>query len=234
MVHEFFNERSNLLNAHLESLTSGETTYLTTHKFAGPSGISQPARDSVARKIQFSLEIQDRVTASLPIADDRGFAVLHIRVPDERLNASDFESSVINELNSFLSDKLKPAWGQNIIVLSNNSWIKQTLTAHACLKHVKTAPVHLGDCKAEGGDIKARDTLVDFALLSRASQIYSYSHYPWQSGFSKQCAEIYGIPFSDLKDTIHSPLTAPQTQNDSSSGWMRGLWLKLRAFLNSA
>jgi hypothetical protein len=42
---------------------------------------------------------------------------------------------------------------------------------------------------------KVKNTMIDFYLLSFASEIFSYSAYKHGSGFSYWCAKTYDIPY---------------------------------------
>ena len=42
---------------------------------------------------------------------------------------------------------------------------------------------------------KLQNVLLDFYLISLASQVVSYSVYEHGTGFSKWCAETYSIPY---------------------------------------
>jgi hypothetical protein len=44
-----------------------------------------------------------------------------------------------------------------------------------------------------------RETLVDFHVMSKAKSIVSITVYCHISGFAKECAEIYNIPFRGVK-----------------------------------
>jgi hypothetical protein len=54
---------------------------------------------------------------------------------------------------------------------------------------------HLG----EGVELereKVKNTLLDFYLMSYATNIYSFTSYPHGSGFSYWCSKLYNIPYN--------------------------------------
>ena len=66
-----------------------------------------------------------------------------------------------------------------------------------------------------------RDTLVDFAILSRASVIFSHSEYSWDSGFSRWCACLHDVPFISIRRPFNPVARVAQTIYDAVSRMRR-------------
>ena len=199
-VHEFFNERANLLNDYIDSLGPNQTVRLTTHAYPDDREISEEAREIVRSQLRFNALVVERVRAIQGQFSGQKYAVLHLRVPDESAESFEAEEVILRRLKKYVLTRLVREWGKNVAVLSNNEGFKRTISSLFGFSYIDTEAVHLGECRDSGLDV--RDTLVDFALMSQASAIHSYSSYSWKSGFSRQCAELYGVPFFDVKPIV--------------------------------
>ena len=122
------------------------------------------------------------------------YTIIHIRYGDDYLINSEeminlFHLEIIyNEL-----DKLDQT--NNYFLLSDNNIIKQMILFK--YPFIKT---HFNEISHTGQGIhietnKLQNTMVDFYLISYASQIIAFSIYNHGTGFSKWCTETYDIPY---------------------------------------
>jgi hypothetical protein len=204
-VAEFFNERTDLLPEYLQRLVPGQRAFLTTNAFPDELQTSDKTRELVRSQLRFNAIVRDRTTAILELIGSP-FAIFHLRVADQLADSTSINSKLVRRLTRYLACNVMPRWDRRIAVLSNNVHLKQAVTSQLDLPTINTCAVHLGESKEEDtADNGVRDTLVDFALISQAASIYSYSNYSWKSGFSKQCSELYDVPFTDLRPIIGTP-----------------------------
>jgi hypothetical protein len=190
---EFFDARATLVYDWLDGLVAGEPARLCTNLLPHESRIDANLCEGIRRQLEFVPAIDDAADRLRQSFGDDCFAVLHLRVADE-----DFDSKqqVGRALFDYVAGQVAPVWGRRIAVVSNNASMKQALCGHFGLPLIDTTAVHLGD--NAGALDGVRDTLVDFALLARASQVYSHSVYGWKSGFSHWCAVLHGIPYERI------------------------------------
>jgi len=194
---EFFNERKEELVPYLRTLSAGQTALITTHANVADTAITDADRLLIQSHLCFTDEITSDVAAIIEKIGSTQFAVVHIRVADEDMNNPDI---VVRGLTRYITQHVIPAWGKQVAVLSNNGKLKELLSKHFNLYLIDTSAVHLGECNST--DLHVRDSLVDFALISKSSHIYSYSVYGWKSGFSKHCANLFDIAYTQIQ--IHS------------------------------
>jgi hypothetical protein len=79
------------------------------------------------------------------------------------------------------------------VLISTNTAVKEALTG-ANIRSLPTAVCHIGQNQSPT-DEELRDTLLDFFLMSRASEIAGFSTYK-RTGFSLECATIYNVPYT--------------------------------------
>jgi hypothetical protein len=122
------------------------------------------------------------------------FIIIHIRYGDDYLiNSEEMINLFHLEIISNALDKLDET--NNYFLLSDNNIIKQTILFK--YPFIKT---HFNEISHTGQGIhletnKLQNTMVDFYLISYASQIIAFSIYNHGTGFSKWCAETYDIPY---------------------------------------
>ncbi len=198
-VHEFFNDRMQLLPPFLEGLGPDAAVAVTTHLQPDMSRFTDDARRLVLSQLAFDESIEAAAESLARGISEDGFAILHVRVAD---GVNGVDPAEKRGLIRYISRRLTPRWGRRVAVISNATPLKREISDICGLPLIDTRTVHLGECT--GTDIDVRDTLVDFALLSRASEIHSWSNYAWKSGFSSWCACLHGIPFveASLEPTV--------------------------------
>lgn len=130
--------------------------------------------------------------------DKNNFTTIHVRYGDDYLinNKNEHEQSRLNKLIK----KIKPIVDKNnnILLLCDCNDVKNMLkTQFPKIKCVINEITHMKDVCTKMELIK--NTLVDFYLMSYASNIVSYTIYDHGTGFSKWCAVTYDIPYVCFK-----------------------------------
>jgi hypothetical protein len=218
-VSEFFNERAHLLPEFVAHLRDDASVSLTTNCCPDVGKVTDAVRQLVRTQLSWDESIESRAEEVQRNISEGTFAILHVRVADGRFHAW---SAANGSLCRRIERHVLPAWRGRLAVLSNNQAVKKALSERYNLPFVSTDAVHLGECN--GLESKIRDTLVDFAIMSRASTIFSYSEYSWDSGFSRWCACLYDVPFISMRRPSDSVVQLAQTICDTASRMMRTLF----------
>ena len=211
---EYFNK----VSSGLEELISRRNTclplLLSTNAYPDPNNITQRAREVVRILLQFTPATDPESVLELSALRLR-YAVLHVRIRDEYdANRIPNECFYV-ELQEAIDTRIIPVYGTNIVIMSNNIHIRNRLSRDYGLPSTSSNPIHLGKRITRRAESAIRDTVIDFRLMSNCSCIYSYSEYGWPSGFSHQCAEIYQIPFVDLRGLMRPTAEYPVVVEDS-------------------
>jgi hypothetical protein len=193
-IAEFFNERADLLPTFLANMGEDESVSLTTNCVPDVDKVTDAVRELVRSQLTWESSIEAAAEDIRRQISEEAFAILHIRVADEHFQA---RSVGMGSLCGHIEKHVLPNWRGRLLVLSNNQAVKRTLSERYSLPVVPTGTVHLGECNGVESDV--RDTLIDFAIMSRASTIFSHSAYSWNSGFSRWCACLYDVPFVAIR-----------------------------------
>jgi len=120
------------------------------------------------------------------------YSVIHLRCvdeltfPDKPLSA-DYIDYITELINSSIDHSKK------YILVTNHNDLKKIFKNRFASYTGKIC--HTGLDEIQPLD-SVRDTMLDFFLMSKASDIVTLSPYDWGSGFSIQCAKLYNIPYS--------------------------------------
>ena len=134
------------------------------------------------------------------------YAVLHIRTGDKYISKNEIiDIEFINEINNHINKIVVP--GKKYLILSDNTILKAYLANKPNFYVLLNKIEHLGgEISMKGNEndgIKDNDavknTMLEFYLMSFSNSILSMSVYGHMSGFSKYCAEIFNIPFHNMK-----------------------------------
>jgi len=127
-----------------------------------------------------------------------GYSIVHIRTGDNHLlNGKRMDYKTFNKIILIL--KRYTSFEKKYIVLSDNNNLKNFLSQrHNRFVSYTKEITHLGEntIKTDEG---IKNTLLDFFIMSRSSNIISMTPYGHGTGFSKWCATTYGIPYICLK-----------------------------------
>lgn len=133
------------------------------------------------------------------------YKVIHIRSGDKFLSgdsfsfAEEYKTKLRHFIDMTLSNERKKGddigSSETFLLLSDNNAIKDyVLTYYPFMLYLKNTIGHFGE-GAQQDKEKNKNNLLDFFLLSHSSKIISFTSYLHGSGFSRWCAETYGIPY---------------------------------------
>lgn len=134
------------------------------------------------------------------------YAVLHIRTGDKYISKNEIiDREFINKINGLIDSIIVP--GKKYLLLSDNNVLKEHLKNRPNFYVLLNKIEHLGgeiSIKGQENDIikdndAVKNTMLEFYLMSFSNSILSMSTYDHISGFSKYCAEIFNIPFHNMK-----------------------------------
>lgn len=201
-VLEFFNSERDSVEPYicqwLKEEPLRQPLFLISHKFP-----SEPLLEETKTFMRgvFAASQQTRAAiAELKRSLDlpAGYCALHLRTGDDNNNIPSINRRVID----WLEREIAPKWGKNVLVVSDNHQLKAQLSQAYGLKCTGFAPVHLGSTASffpqPGGAPSVFGTLLEFLLLAQSQAIHAYTNYPWKSGFSYACSNIYDIPFFEI------------------------------------
>jgi hypothetical protein len=125
----------------------------------------------------------------------KNFTIIHIRYGDDFLiqHKEKFKKSQLEMIYGTL-DNLNV--NTKYLLISDNTSLKNYLSLnYPFLK------IHLNEITHTGEGIqletnKLQNTMIDFNLFSRASNVIAFSVYPHGTGFSKWVTETYSVPYS--------------------------------------
>ena len=153
----------------------------------------------IRSRIQPTPEMETYITESLTRLGVTGaYTTIHVRLDDavcfpHAVGSSDatLNTTLMEDLVASVRSKVEE--GKTYVLVSSNTRIKEALTGGNILS-LPTAICHIGQ-NQEPTDDEVRDTLLDFYLMSRSSEILAFSTYE-RTGFSLECSNIYGIPYT--------------------------------------
>jgi hypothetical protein len=153
----------------------------------------------IRSKIQPTSEMETYITDSLTRLGVTGaYTTLHVRLNDAvcfphavGTSQATLNTQLMDDLVAAVRSKVEE--GKTYVLVSSNTRVKEALTGGNILS-LPTAICHIGQ-NQEPTDEQLRDTLLDFYLMSRSAEILAFSTYH-RTGFSLECSNIYGIPYS--------------------------------------
>jgi hypothetical protein len=138
--------------------------------------------------------------------EKNAYAVLHLRTGDQYLSKNEvIDRNFINKINKHIDGMIVP--GKKYLILSDNTILKTYLANRPNFYVLLNKIEHLGgeiSIKGQENDVikdndAVKNTMLEFYLMSFSNSILSMSTYDHISGFSKYCAEIFNIPFKNIK-----------------------------------
>ena len=115
----------------------------------------------------------------------QNYAVIHLRLHDGEI----FDIERCSNIKNILKDILAKYDG-NLLLLSSDD----IYDAHLMYSRIKALNLKKGHLGLDNISLdEARDTLVEFMLLTTATKIFQLSVYPWGSGFSEIAHRIFDI-----------------------------------------
>ena len=153
----------------------------------------------IRSRIQPTAEMETYITDSLTRLGVTGpYTTIHVRLDDAVCFPHAVGSSQAT-LNTTLMEDLVASVRSKIdqiktyVLVSSSTAVKDALTGGNILS-LPTAICHIGQ-NQEPTDEQLKDTLLDFYLMSRSVEILAFTTYE-RTGFSLECANIYGIPYT--------------------------------------
>jgi hypothetical protein len=153
----------------------------------------------IRSRIQPTSEMETYITDSLTRLGVTGaYTTLHVRLNDAVCfphavgsSQSTLNTTLMEDLVASVRSKVQE--GKTYVLVSSSTAVKDALTGGNILS-LPTAICHIGQ-NQEPTDEQLKDTLLDFYLMSRSQEILAFSTYE-RTGFSLECANIYGSPYT--------------------------------------
>ena len=195
----------NMLNACNEEIAYVYFNYDPRFDIENPKyGIIHDARNIIIPKInptECVLNLMDKKLAAMNVQRNQ-YSVIHIRLGDHFMIKRDSNhlkhifsihvGFIINHIRNKLNQHEK------YILVGDNCVAKNIISRKFNnIRVFNNEIIHLGEKNnlVEMNERTLMDTFVDFYIMRYSAHIWSYSAYGHGSGFSKQCAHIYGVPF---------------------------------------
>lgn len=206
--HEFIIDFINVLNACHEEIAYVYFNYDPRFDIEHPNhGIIHHARNIIIPKIQPTesvLSLMDNKLAEISV-QRKQYRIIHIRLGDHfmiKRECNHLKRIFQTHMNYIINDIGKRlSQNEKYIIVGDNNIAKNMITRIFNNVHMfNTEIIHLGE-KTNLNAMSERsliDTFVDFCIIRYSRSVVSYSAYGHGSGFSKQCAHLYGVPFQQI------------------------------------
>lgn len=205
---EFIIDFINILNACDEEIAYVYFNYDPRFDIEHPKhGVIYDARNVIIPKIQPTeriLNFMDKKLEEINV-ERKQYRIIHIRLGDHFMIKR--EASHLNPIFrihiQYLMNDLKNKLNRNekYIIVGDNNIAKSIIARRFNNVHMfNNKIIHLGE-KTQFetmNEMSLMDTIIDFCIIRYSRSVVSYSAYGHGSGFSKQCAHIYGVPFEQL------------------------------------
>jgi hypothetical protein len=125
------------------------------------------------------------------------FNILHYRLGDDFIKNDEKQNqSNPNHINEFTYN-FNENKENNDILMSDSQNFKNHIKK---INNIYTFDLDIGHIGYEKDDIKIKNSLCEFLIISKAKKIKTYSIYFWISGFVKVVSSLYDIPLINLKE----------------------------------
>jgi hypothetical protein len=153
----------------------------------------------IRSRIQPTAEMETYITDSLTRLGVTGpYTTIHVRLDDAVCfphavgsSQATLNTTLMEDLVASVRSKIDQS--KTYVLVSSSTAVKDALTGGNILS-LPTAICHIGQ-NQEPTDEQLKDTLLDFYLMSRSVEILAFTTYE-RTGFSLECANIYGIPYT--------------------------------------
>jgi hypothetical protein len=153
----------------------------------------------IRSRLQPTSEMETYIVESMiRLGVSQPFTTLHVRLDDAVCfphavgsSQATLNTQLLEDLITAVRSKIDPS--KTYVLVSSSTRIKDALTG-GNIKTIPTAICHIGQNQTPTEE-ELRDTLLDFFLMSRSEEILAFSTYT-RTGFSLECANIYGIPYT--------------------------------------
>ena len=167
------------------------------------------ARNIVIPKIEpkeYVLNLMDKKLAEFNIKRNQ-YDVIHIRCGDHFMIAKDAIDPAAKKLKkiaakhaNYIINDIGKNYNKNAkyILIGDSRSMKNIVSKEFNNIFIFNSEIiHLGE-NCNFNEKSLIETLIDFSIVRYSNHAISYSAYRHGSGFSKQCAHIYGIPFKQI------------------------------------
>lgn len=205
-VHEFFNQASTRLEPFVANPAGTRPTFVLTNAVP-PQMLDDDCRTFICDRLRPTNDLKKHIISLKQQLGLERYCTLHLRMGDHQMEG---EPEVPAVVLTWLREQILPAWGKDVLVISDNSKIKKRLARDFGVKVTPgNKPVHLGDYRPQGhADPLLFDTVAEFLLMAESEQIYRFSVYSWGSGFSDICAALYQIPLDIISEPDRGAIMA--------------------------
>jgi hypothetical protein len=153
----------------------------------------------IRSRLQPTPEMETYIVESMiRLGVSQPFTTLHVRLDDAVCfphavgsSQATLNTQLLEDLVTAVRSKIDPS--KTYVLVSSSTRIKDALTG-GNIKSIPTAICHIGQNQTPTEE-ELRDTLLDFFLMSRSEEILAFSTYT-RTGFSLECSNIYGIPYT--------------------------------------
>jgi hypothetical protein len=204
------------LNNYIDHLNSVnvETYYTYVTSFPVVDKLTNDGRNKILQYFTPNDELDQIINDNMKKLNlvPKNYCVIHIRSGNRYLlknEALDYNNvnKIIYIIKKIISTTTTTKLSiSNILLISDTNKIKVIIKKHLPNIKMRLNPItHFGHYPNDANDangandpdelIKIRSSLVDFFLMSKSNTIFSFSPYNWQSGFSKQCSNLFNIPY---------------------------------------
>lgn len=206
--HQHLIDFINELNACHEEIAYVYCNYDPRFDIENPKyGIIIHARNIIIPKIkptELVLNLMDKKLAEINI-QRKQYKIIHVRLGDHFMIESErkYTKDVFQVHISYLIKDIQTKLNENekYIILGDNH-IARNIIAQKFnnVLLLKSEIIHLGEKNnlIKMNELTLMDTFIDFCIIQHSLSVVSYSVYAHGSGFSKQCAHIYDIPFEQI------------------------------------
>jgi len=131
------------------------------------------------------------------------YNVIHIRSGDKYLIENNtISTDLIDKLSNIINDYISNNTNKQIVIIGDSNNILNILVEkYPQIINFDNNISHMGEgviCTYEN----IKSNMIEFYIMSESSSIFSISSYHHGSGFSKWCAEIYNIPYTDVYTNV--------------------------------
>lgn len=216
-IREFFNERNCELEPYLADLAGHREAFVFTHAVPREP-VDDECRSFILNRLQPRKDLVAYIKTLRSNFDLNCYCTVHLRMGDHLMEA---DATLPQFIIDWFKERILPQWGTNVLVVSDNPGVKDEIQKHFGVAISRTKPVHFGQClSVEETSLGVRDTIAEFLLMAQSNLIYQYSVYPWGSGFSDMCSQLFQVPLEKISvsNCMNSEATTGILKNDFDLG----------------
>jgi hypothetical protein len=201
--NDIYNKLNNLFKNNKSFVVMTNSFYnFNQHNMYNWGNISkeccQYLKDILKPSVELTNKIDYIIRNIYNIKNDETFKTIHIRAGDNFIHNNIFDNSLYQKYYIQISNIVNTNNYTKYILISDSSMIANKLKANIpSLYYWDNAKVHIGDLR-NNINSALLDTLTDFFILSKSSEIISISKLNELSGFSTVISLIFDIKYTVL------------------------------------